>query len=380
MNEKPTPVKKVLILQRAIPNYRLPLFQALCALKDIEITIGCAEFDAATTTGIAADNYKGVRLKKLKVHKLGGKLLFQSITSLKGYDLVITDISINLLSVPVYLFLCWIKGIKVIGWGKGLPQLLNVKESGLVKAYKKIYLRRFDTFLLYGHISKKYFEEIGLGYKPLFIAQNSVDIEKFFTGFNDNTTAAAQLKEEMKLSDKFVFSYFGKLTPRKEVHKIIEAFRIVKATHPQAFLLIAGNGADRNRLEQLSADLVSEGSLKFMGQVQNGKEGTVLHLMDAYLSFSQGGLGMLEAMATARTIVSTPEVFPETELLQNNYNCFLSDDFSINAFAEAMNKAITQKEQAKEMGRNAMQTVKEKAGTSVMVKAFTDAINYTLSK
>jgi glycosyltransferase involved in cell wall biosynthesis len=182
------------------------------------------------------------------------------------------------------------------------------------------------------------------------------------------------------LKDRFVFSYFGKLTARKAVDKIIEAFRIVQQMQPSAFLLIAGNGPDRSRLEALGADLVKAGSLQFMGRVPNGGEGALLHAMDAYLSFSQGGLGILEAMATARTIISTPEVFPETELLKGDYNCFLSADFSTGAFAAAMEKAIREPEQAKAVGLQARKTVKEKAGTTVMVNAFVNAIRHTLNQ
>jgi len=371
---------KVLILQRAIPNYRLPLFQALCALKDFEITIGCAEHDEATSTGIAADNYTGVRLKPVKIYRPGGKFLFQSIVGLKEYDVIITDISINVLSVPVYLLLSRLKGIKIIGWGKGVPQLINAKEKWVIRTYKKFIAGSCNALILYGHISKKYFEGLGLKHKPMFIAQNSVHTEKFFNAFNEDEAAANQLRIELNLSGRFVFGYFGKLTGRKAVNSIIEAFRLVKAAQPNAFLLIAGGGPEKKRLEELSSDLVAAGDVHFMGKVANGKEGAVLHLIDAYLSFSQGGLGILEAMACSRTIISTPEVFPETELLQGDYNCFLSTDFSVASFSQAMLKAATNQQHAREMGSNAMSTVKEKAGTSVMVKAFTDAINYTLSK
>ncbi len=373
-------MKKVLILQRAIPNYRLPLFQALCALQDVEITIGCAEHDEATSTGIPADNYQGVRLLPVKVHRLGGKFLFQSVVSLKPYDLVITDISINLLSVPVYLLLCRLRGIPVIGWGKGVPQLLDVPEPGFKKAYKKLIASACRALIVYGQISKKYFTENGLGSKPMFVAQNSVHTERFYEQWPTDAARAEALRKELQLQDRFVFGYFGKLTARKGVDKIIEAFRLVLQQEPRAFLLIAGGGPDKQRLERQAADLVSAGSLRFMGRVANGGEGPVLHLMDAYLSYSQGGLGILEAMATARTIISTPEVFPETELLEGDRNCILSDAFTPAAFAAAMHRAMLQPAFARQMGAAAQQTVKERAGTRVMVQAFRDAIHYTLRK
>jgi glycosyltransferase involved in cell wall biosynthesis len=233
---------------------------------------------------------------------------------------------------------------------------------------------------VYGQISKKYFEHLGLGRKPMFLAQNSVHTERFIEQFTEHADSGRKLRQKLGIQDRFVFSYFGKLTARKKVDSIIDAFRIVSNMQPTACLLIAGTGPDKQRLEALAADLVEEGHLIFMGRVPNGEEGPLLHAMDAYLSFSQGGLGILEAMATARTIISTPEVFPETELLKGGMNCLLSEDFSTTAFATAMEKAIREPEQSRTMGLKAQQTVKEKAGTNVMVNAFLNAIRHTFNQ
>jgi glycosyltransferase involved in cell wall biosynthesis len=214
----------------------------------------------------------------------------------------------------------------------------------------------------------------------MFLAQNSVHTERFIEHYDEHAAGGRKLRQKLGFQDRFVFSYFGKLTARKKVDAIIEAFRMMRTKQPDARLLIAGTGPDQNRLEAMAADLVKEGHLIFMGRVPNGEEGPVLHAMDAYLSFSQGGLGILEAMATARTIISTPEVFPETELLIGGENCLLSEDFSTGAYAAAMEQAIRESEQSRALGIKAQQTVKEKAGTHVMVNAFLNAIRHTINQ
>lgn len=373
-------MKKVIIIQRAIPNYRLPLFRALCADNEFEITIGCADYDEGTSTGIPAENYSGVRQQPLKMYRIGRKLLFQSIVSLKSYDLVILDTSTNLLSVPVYLFLCRIKGIPVIGWGKGVPQLLNVRESWLKRTYKKLIISCCRCLIVYGRISKNYYNELGFSHKPMFIAQNSIDTNIFFENFESHKSASQSLREELNLQDRFIFGYFGKLIARKKVDQIIIAFRKVLEKHSSAVLILAGEGPARPQLQKEATDLILAGSLIFLGRVPNGEEGKILHLMDAYLNFSQGGLGILEAMATGRTIISTPEVFPETELLVDDFNCFLSSDFSTGSFSAAMEAAINQRDKAVALGKQACLTVKEKAGIPVMENAFISAIRYSINQ
>jgi glycosyltransferase involved in cell wall biosynthesis len=366
----------VLIIQRAIPHYRMPLFKALNNRESFNLTLCVGEHNSNTATGLAAKNYSDLNIINANVKNISKTILFQKIINLKKFDVIITDISINLFSVPIYIIYAKLMGIKVIGWGKGIPQETLKKENSLKRLYKKLIASMCNSMILYGEISRKYYNELGLENKLMVVAQNTIDTQSLIDNDSKLKKTALDLKTEMNLCGKFVFGYFGKLADRKKVDKILEAFiQLKETTNKEVVLIIAGAGNSEDSLKDLVKNSKHKDSIIFLGKIAIGQEGVIINLFDAFLSFSQGGLGILEAMALSKLIISTPEIFPETELLENEYNCLLSDDFTINSFTEAMNKAITLNDKRKILEENVLNTIKEKATIEKMVLAFEKVIN-----
>jgi hypothetical protein len=121
----------VLIIQRAIPHYRMPLFKALNNRESFNLTLCVGEHNSNTATGLAAKNYSDLNIINANVKNISKTILFQKIINLKKFDVIITDISINLFSVPIYIIYAKLMGIKVIGWGKGIPHETLNKEHSL---------------------------------------------------------------------------------------------------------------------------------------------------------------------------------------------------------------------------------------------------------
>jgi glycosyltransferase involved in cell wall biosynthesis len=365
----------VLIIQRAIPHYRMPLFKALNNSVFFNLTLCIGKHNSKTATGLAAENYSNLNIINADVKNIFKDLLFQKIINLKKFDVIITDISINLISVPIYIVYARLLGIKVIGWGKGIPQETSKKENAIKRRYKKLIASMCNGLILYGEISRKYYIDLGLENKYMVVAQNSIDTQSLMNSDIYLKKRAYVLKTEMNLSEKFVFGYFGKLTSRKQVDKILISFlRFKDINITEAVLIIAGTGIGESHLKDIAKNSKHKDSVIFLGKIAIGQEGVIINLFDAFLSFSQGGLGILEAMSLSKLIISTPEIFPETELLENNYNCLLSADFSVNSFAETMSKAILLNEERRVLEKNVFHTVKQKATIEKMVLAFENAI------
>lgn len=365
---------RVLLLQRAIPHYRLTLFKKLSLEPSFNLTIAASDYDRNTSTGLPAENLEGINLKRIRIYKLSRILLFQQIVLLRHYDVIILDISINILSNPVYIFLAKFCNVKIIGWGKGIPQNANKTESSVHRYYKKLIAKQCDCLILYGEVSKRYFEDLGIK-NPMLVAQNTIDIQFLIENQKVLSEKGKALRNELGIKNMFVYGYFGTLTQRKQVNKIIEAFKLIKRNDQFSVLVIAGSGPSENSLKQLVENWQYKSSVIFLGKIETGKEGEIINMFDAFLSFSQGGLGILEAMATSRLIVSTPEVFPETELLVDDVNCLLSEDFTVEKFAKSMLVAMEIGERRYELGAKALKTVVDKATIEKMVYAFKSAIN-----
>ncbi len=107
-------------------------------------------------------------------------------------------------------------------------------------------------------------------------------------------------------ADHFVFGTIGRLSPEKGQRQCIEAFAAVAKDHPQARLVLMGDGPDRAGLQQLSAGLGVAEKVILAG-VETAVERSIPDL-DCYVSpsLSEGmPMILLEAMASGAFIIAT---------------------------------------------------------------------------
>ncbi len=105
---------------------------------------------------------------------------------------------------------------------------------------------------------------------------------------------------------KTVF-YVGRLEPRKGVKYLLHAFALLQENQPETKLVIAGDGADREKLEELAVDLELKG-VEFVGYVTNEEKLRYLQTADLFcapaLHGESFGIVLLEAMACGLVTVA----------------------------------------------------------------------------
>jgi glycosyltransferase involved in cell wall biosynthesis len=136
------------------------------------------------------------------------------------------------------------------------------------------------------------------------VIPNGVDVERFAPGPG-------------KGDHRILF--VGRLIERKGVHFLLQAFRGVVATVPDAVLTIVGDGPERARLEAMTAELGLRGQVVFRGHLA-GTETPSAYRENAILVLPALADAMpnvvLEAMAAGLAIVTTPT--GGGEVLQGN--------------------------------------------------------------
>ena len=106
--------------------------------------------------------------------------------------------------------------------------------------------------------------------------------------------------------DNFVFGYSGRLSWEKGVDVLISAFSQAVKEMTNLRLLIAGDGPERTKLEQMVHERNLENSIQLLGEINNIQE--VLSVLDAYVQPSRTEglpLSILEAMASRLPIIAT---------------------------------------------------------------------------
>ncbi len=155
----------------------------------------------------------------------------------------------------------------------------------------------------------------------------------------DKITAVAESLPE--LTNKKFIMYVGRPTPHKNLARLIEAFGLVRAQHPDLTLVLAGK-KDAN-YERVEAAARQKGLL-FTGFISEGRLRWLYENCAAYVfpSLSEGfGLPGLEAMIHGAPVVSSnatclPEVYGPA--------AHYFDPLDTQAMADAINEVLSDKE------------------------------------
>ncbi len=101
--------------------------------------------------------------------------------------------------------------------------------------------------------------------------------------------------------------YVGRLEPRKGVKYLLRAFKLLQENQPNVSLVIAGDGPDREKLEDLAIDLELQ-NVQFVGYVTNDEKRRYLQTADLFcapaLHGESFGIVLLEAMACGLVTVA----------------------------------------------------------------------------
>jgi phosphatidylinositol alpha-mannosyltransferase len=101
--------------------------------------------------------------------------------------------------------------------------------------------------------------------------------------------------------------FVGRLDARKGVKYLLHAFRVLSDKNPNVSLVIAGDGSERDKLEQLASDLELP-NVQFLGFVSDEEKIRLLRTSDLFCAPSpygeSFGLVILEAMATGLVTVA----------------------------------------------------------------------------
>lgn len=368
------------MLQRAIAHYRFPLFKRLADESPFEWTFYCAPHDQTFSTGLPAPDLHELAVRPITNRRLFGPFIYQSGVALRGQDAFVLDLGWTLLSTPRYLLEAKARGIGVIGWSKGIPQKPGARENPAKRLYQQFILGLCDLLVVYGKISKEYFLAQGFPAERIYIAQNTLDTRRIARDLPQATAQKHSLLESLPVKGRFVFGYMGGLVRRKRVDAIIEAFTRVRSQGVDAVLVVAGGGSAEEAVKAAAAASPFRSDIFLVGRVPVGAEGGYFQLFDAYLSFAEGGLGILEAMAHGKVVISTPEKYPETELLTDGETALLADGFSPEALASRMLAAASNRYDLIALGRNARERVLCEATLENMADSLNAAVKAAIAR
>lgn len=161
-------------------------------------------------------------------------------------------------------------------------------ENRLATLYRQV------PILAVSHSTRRELLEMGLAPSMIRYAHNGVD------------PAAFQAAQTPK-SNQPLLVHLGRLSRYKNVPCLLRAFARIRATYPQARLVIAGQGRDEGRLKRLAGELHLSG-VEFAGHVSERQKADLLGSAWLYLaaSMKEGwGITILEAGAAGVPVIAS---------------------------------------------------------------------------
>jgi glycosyltransferase involved in cell wall biosynthesis len=144
---------------------------------------------------------------------------------------------------------------------------------------------------------------------------------------------------------------------------IARAFVQAALQRPELRLILLGNGSQAAQLRQVFLRAGVEDRVLYPGQVSQADLPRYYHMADLYLSASHSdgtSISMLEAMACARPVLLS-DIPGNREWVQPGENGWLFPDGDEQALAQAILRAVEQREQLVEMGAAARRTAEQRA-------------------
>ena len=264
--------------------------------------------------------------------------------------------------------------------GKKCPPLIRSKHNDFpwnTHALNRWLYNQIDAYItISSFIDKQVVDYPGLAKKPrrqISSVPNLARIEK------DHPPVRQDI--EGLTDGMFLWGCTARLRPEKAHDVLLPAFAKVREKRDDAYLVIAGAGSEREKLEQLADDLgLTKECLQFLGFQQDVP--ALLNALDGYVLASRlEGLGtsILEALATGLPVVAS-NVGGIPDSVHHEENGLLCEPENPDSFADAMLRVMEDDEFRKKISRNAWRTVREEFSEERLVEKTLDFYEEVLNR
>jgi glycosyltransferase involved in cell wall biosynthesis len=206
----------------------------------------------------------------------------------------------------------------------------------------------------------------GLSARRVTAIQNAIDCA-YFSAPEQRDPCRSELGLP---PESHVIGYAGRIDRVKRLDLLLEGFSAAVAHHPQARLLIIGEGGQRSKLEALAASLGISDAVIWTGFRQDMPR--LLAAMDLYVqtSVNEGlSLSILEAMAAGKAVIAT-DVGGAQEVLAHQVTGILIPPGSSPAIAAATVDLLDHPEKRAALAQAARDHVVQSFGVERMVEGY----------
>jgi glycosyltransferase involved in cell wall biosynthesis len=234
-----------------------------------------------------------------------------------------------------------------------------------------ITLRLSDRIVSNSQAGAEHIIDRGADPDSVEVIRNGRDIETYVNG-----SASPDLYDSLSIDpDCPIVGTVGRLVERKGHYDLLEAWPKVKQEFSEIYLLIVGDGPERDGLEARAEELNCANSVRFAGQRDDVPD--LLDAMDVFVfpSHYEGLPGaLLEAMIAGLPIVATP-VDGNSELIEDRVTGLFFPPHDSEVLADRLVELLADPERQQMLGLAANDYAQQEFTVESMVSDFSSLYN-----
>ena len=362
-------------------QYQSPLLRRIAQEPDIDLTVF---FGSDFSVRGYVDKDFGVTVK-WDINLLEGfKYEFLPVLRDNGTEGIFSPISHGIFTRLRDFDVLWVHGYATVNQMQGIlaakvldipvlvrsdSQLKDRPRSGLKLAVKSVFfalLRHMvDAVLVSGTLNADYWRHYMGKDFPLFMLPYAVDNAWFQKRCRLAAATQPELEAELNLSPgRPVILFASKLQTRKLCSDLVQAYaELIEGTAEaeQAYLVIVGDGEERNNLEQQVAALGLTG-VRFAGFQNQSAMPRFLALATVFVlpaRHEPWGLIVNEAMNAAIPVIVSDDVGAQPDLVGDGIEGCVYPVGDIPALTAALRRVLATPETAASMGQRALARINQ---------------------
>ena len=375
--------KKIFILQRILPHYRLGFFNNLKKLyPSLKVFYGNTYKGEVLKNADNPDRDTFFERKNKYFHK-DGKIFFTGIYKdviKEKPDIIVSVFNIGNINIYILFILRYFLKFKLILWSLGYDHLTGFFPDKKLSHKIRLFLsQKADAVIFYWEHGKEVVEKYSKNISHYFVARNTIDTNKHFALKElFDKVGKESIKNCLGVTEKFHFIYIGRLIPDKEVDILLKSYSEFEKSFSSCRLTVIGDGPERNKLESLASELNIR-NLAFLGEILDDEiTGKWLYISDVFIMPGRLGNSVVHSFCYGTPVISTDkgDYFhcEGISFIKEGVNGYLAKDGDIKSITEKMTKIISDETQIAKMRIDSFNTAKEDCSIEKMVDGFREAL------
>ena len=254
---------------------------------------------------------------------------------------------------------------------QGIPILLEVNDSAIVKRNRKIFFRKIacrieqwafchaSGIITVSCVFKKIIADQGVEEKRIFVTPNAIDPHNFIISMNERNL----IRKQYQLRGKMVIGYIGGFFNWHRLDFLMDTITNLISTYPNIHCLLVGDGVTRPILVENAKKMCIEQHFTFTGKCHHNQIAAHISAMDIsilpHANYYCSPVKLFEYMAMGKPVFA-PRLPNVSEILTTGLNGILFEPGDKEDLEKKLVKVIENEELRRILGNNARRTVYEK--------------------